>query len=470
MLTIFSDPSRRGKPGATRRELLRIGTAGLGGLSLANLLALRSHASQAPAAFRDKSIVVLNLQGGPTQFETFDPNMQAPDEIRSITGERKTSLPGVTFGGTLPKLASLADRMAVIRSYRHGISSHGPAAYHVMAGGNPSGAMMGALYANAAGLSNPQTGMPRNVLVTSLAIDQKYKELYRSVDRVSQTGTLSPSYKPFDLGAGGELIDNMRLKLKGDRLSDRRSLLQSLDAFRQRVDATDALAGANTFEQQAFDVLMRGVSGAFDLSREDPRTLESYDTAQMEPTDAVKKRNSYAKQFSPVALGKQMLLARRLVEAGCGFVTVTCGGWDMHGGGKEFTMADGLSSLVPAVDKAAAAFIEDIEQRGLSDKVLLVITGEFGRTPRINKNGGRDHWGNLCTLAFVGGGLKMGQVIGRSDRTGSQPASDPISSGQVLATLMNVLFDLGELRLMTGIPREVEQIISSGKRIEPLFS
>jgi len=151
-------------------------------------------------------------------------------------------------------------------------------------------------------------------------------------------------------------------------------------------------------------------------------------------------------------------------------VTVTCGGWDMHGGGKEFTMADGLSSLVPAVDKAAAAFIEDIEQRGLSDKVLLVITGEFGRTPRINKNGGRDHWGNLCTLAFVGGGLKMGQVIGRSDRTGSQPASDPISSGQVLATLMNVLFDLGELRLMTGIPREVEQIISSGKRIEPLFS
>jgi uncharacterized protein (DUF1501 family) len=236
------------------------------------------------------------------------------------------------------------------------------------------------------------------------------------------------------------------------------------------VDATDALAGANTFEQQAFDVLMRGVSGAFDLSQEDPRTLESYDTAQMEPTDAVKKRNSYAKQFSPVALGKQMLLARRLVEAGCGFVTVTCGGWDMHGGGKEFTMADGLSSLVPAVDKAAAAFIEDIEQRGLSDKVLLVITGEFGRTPRINKNGGRDHWGNLCTLAFVGGGLKMGQVIGRSDRTGSQPASDPISSGQVLATLMNVLFDLGELRLMTGIPREVEQIINSGKRIEPLFS
>ena len=469
MLTIYSDRSGRQGAGVSRRELLRIGTAGFGGLSLANLLAMQAHGSRTPSAFRDKSVVVLNLQGGPTQFETFDPNMQAPDEIRSITGERKTSIPGVTFGGTLPKLAALADQMAVIRSYRHGISSHGPAAHHVMAGGNPSGAMLGALYANAAGLSNPQTGMPRNVLVTSLAIDPKHKELYRSVDRVSQTGTLSPSYKPFDLGAGGELIDNMRLKLKGDRLNDRRSLLQSLDAYRRRVDTTDALAGANTFEQQAFDVLMRGVSDSFDLSREDPRLVERYDTGHMEPTDAIKKRNSYAKQFSPIALGRQMLLARRLVEAGCGFVTVTCGGWDMHGGGKEFTMADGLSSLIPAVDKAASAFIEDIQQRGLSEKVLLVITGEFGRTPRINKNGGRDHWGNLCTLAFVGGGLKMGQVIGKSDRTGSQPASDPISSGQVLATVMNVLFDLGQLRLMTGVPKEVEQIISSGKPIEPLF-
>ena len=469
MLTIYSNQSRRGVSGVTRRELLKIGTAGIGGLSLSTLLALRSQAATGSTAFRDKSVVVLNLQGGPTQFETFDPNMQAPDEIRSITGETRTSIPGVTFGGTIPKLAALADQMAVIRSYRHGISSHGPAAHHVMAGGNPSGAMMGALYANAAGLSHPQTGMPRNVLVTSLAIDPKNKDLYRSVDRVSQTGTLSASYKPFDLGAGGELIDNMRLKLQGDRLNDRRSLLESLDAFRRRVDSTNALAGANTFEQQAFDVLMRGVSDSFDLSQEDPRTVQRYDTGHLEPTDAVKKRNSYAKQFSPVALGKQMLLARRLVEAGCGFVTVTCGGWDMHGGGKEFTMADGLTSLVPAVDKAASAFIEDIHQRGLSEKVLLVITGEFGRTPRINKNGGRDHWGNLCTLAFAGGGLKMGQVIGRSDRTGSQPASDPISSGQVLATLMNVLFDLGQLRLMTGVPKEVEQIISSGKPIEPLF-
>ncbi|MEO1979965.1 MAG: DUF1501 domain-containing protein, partial [Fuerstiella sp.] len=212
----------------------------------------------------------------------------------------------------------------------------------------------------------------------------------------------------------------------------------------------------------------RGVADAFDLSAENPRLVERYDTGSFVPTAAVRKRNAYAKQFSPVALGKQMLLARRLCEAGCGFVTVTCGGWDMHGGGKEFTMADGLATLTPAVDKAVSAFIEDVRERGLSRKILLVITGEFGRTPKINTNGGRDHWGNLCTLAFVGGGLKMGQVVGRSDRTGSKPDSEPISSSNVLATIMHTLFDVGELRLQTGVPKDVERIITGNAPIREL--
>ena len=164
-----------------------------------------------------------------------------------------------------------------------------------------------------------------------------------------------------------------------------------------------------------------------------------------------------------------MVLARRLCEAGCGFVTVTCGGWDMHGGGKEFTMRDGVASLTPAVDRAVSAFIEDVDRRGLTDKILLVITGEFGRTPRINKNGGRDHWGNLCTLAFAGGGLQMGQVVGRSDRIAGEPASAPISSSDVLATIMHVLFDIGELRVRTGAPSDVKQVLTSGQPISELL-
>ncbi len=244
-------------------------------------------------------------------------------------------------------------------------------------------------------------------------------------------------------------------------------MLKGLDVLRRAYDG-GGLETASRFQQQAFEVLVRGVAGAFDLSQEDPATVARYDTSQMGPTSGAKQRNSYARQFSPVALGKQMLLARRLCEAGCGFVTVTSPGWDMHGGGKEFTMADGLATLTPAVDRAASAFIEDVHDRGLSDNILLVITGEFGRTPRLNKNGGRDHWGNLCTLAFAGGGLQMGQVVGRSDRTGSQPGGDPISSPNVLATIMHTLFDIGQVRLLTGIPKEVERVISGSQPIREL--
>ncbi|MDG1895916.1 MAG: DUF1501 domain-containing protein [Fuerstiella sp.] len=450
----------------SRRELLRIGAATVGGLSLPGLLAAQE--TSIGKSLRNRSVVVLNLQGGPTQFETFDPKPDAPLEIRSITGDMATSLPGVAFGGSFPQLSMLADRMAVVRSYRHGISSHGPAAMHVMAGGNPTGAMMGALFARVAGLTDPVTGMPNNALVTAPGMGPKYKDLYVSVDRVSQTGDLASAYRPFDPSAGGEIIDNMQLNVRGNRLDDRKSLLSRLDQLRRSLDDSGQIESAGQFQQQAFDVLARGVAGAFDLSKEDAELIERYDTGSFEPTQAVKKRNSYATQFSPVALGKQMLLARRLCEAGCGFVTVTCGGWDMHGGGKEFTMADGLASLTPAVDKAVSAFIEDIQQRGLSERILLVITGEFGRTPKINKNGGRDHWGNLCTLAFVGGGLKMGQVVGRSDRTGSEPDSDPISSSNVLATIMHTLFDIGELRLQTGIPKDIERIITGNVPIREL--
>ena len=457
-----------GKDGMARRQFLRVGTAAIGGLTLSDLMAARAGA-ESTGVLKDTSVVVLNLQGGPTQFETFDPNMDAPREIRSITGQVSTSIPGVTFGGTLPRLARLADKMAVVRSYRHGISSHGPAAMHVMAGGNPTGAMMGALFARVAGLTNAATGMPQNALVTAPAVGQRYKDLYANVQRVSQTGTLPAAYRPLDPSAGGEIVENMRLHVEGDRLDNRRALLRRLDGLRRRLDRSGIVEAADRFQQQAFDVLVRGVGEAFDLSKEDPRTVERYDTGAFEPTDAVKRRNDYATQFSPIALGRQMLLARRLCEAGCGFVTVTCGGWDMHGGGKEFTMADGLASLTPAVDKAVSAFIEDVDQRGLSRRILLVITGEFGRTPRINKNGGRDHWGNLCTLAFVGGGLKMGQGVGRSARNGTRPASDPISSTSVLATVMHTLLDVGRVRLQAGTPQDVRRVVTSGQPIRELI-
>ena len=464
MIRITSNDLASTCEGASRREFLHIGALGLGGLTLPRMLAV---AGEATSVVRDKAVVVLNLQGGPSQVETFDPKMTAPREYRAMFGEVKTSLPGITFGAQFPMLAKLANKMAVVRSYRHGISSHGPAALHVAAGGNPTKACMASLYARVAGITNPRTGLPNNTIVIPAAISPDYKDLSAVPQRVTDTGTLPPAYKAFDPSKGSTLLEDMKLNLPAGRFDDRKSLLREFDQLRRRVDSQ--IENTSTFEQQAMNIVLRGMSAAFDLSKEDPRTLARYDTGAIKPDAGTMKRNSYAKQFSPVALGKQMLMARRLVEAGCGFVTVTCTGWDMHGGGKEYTITDGMPVQAPAVDRAASAFIEDIIQRGLYEKVLLVITGEFGRTPKINAKGGRDHWGNLCTLAFAGGGLKMGQIIGASNKTVSEPARDQVSSSQLLGTVMHTLLDIPNLRLRNNFPAEIQRVITNSQPIKQLI-
>ncbi len=463
VLRITSNQLVQNCEGASRREFLRIGALGLGGLTLPRMLAL---AGENTSVVRDKAVVVLNLQGGPSQVETFDPKMTAPREYRAMFGEVKTTLPGITFGAQFPMLAKLAHKMAVVRSYRHGIGSHGPAALHVAAGGNPTGACMASLYARVAGITNPKTGIPNNTIVIPAAAGSEYKDLSAVPQRVTDTGSLPPAYKAFDPSKGSTLLDDMKLNLPSGRFDNRRELLQQFDKLRRNVDTQ--IQNVSTFEQQAINIVLRGMSTAFDLSKEDSRTIERYDTGQIKPSASVQKRNSYAKQFSPVALGKQMLMARRLVEAGCGFVTVTCTGWDMHGGGKEYTITDGMPVQAPAVDRAASAFIEDLIQRGLYDKVLLVITGEFGRTPKINNKGGRDHWGNLCTLAFAGGGLKMGQVVGASNKTVSEPARDQVTSNQLLGTVMHTLMDIPNLRLRTDLPGDIQRVITSSRPIPQL--
>ena len=464
VLRITSNQLVQNCEGASRREFLRIGALGLGGLTLPRMLAL---AGENTNIVRDKAVVVLNLQGGPSQVETFDPKMTAPREYRAMFGEVKTTLPGITFGAQFPMLAKLAHKMAVVRSYRHGIGSHGPAALHVAAGGNPTGACMASLYARVAGITNPKTGIPNNTIVIPAAAGSEYKDLSAVPQRVTETGSLPPAYKAFDPSKGSTLLDDMKLNLPNGRFDNRRELLQQFDKLRRNVDTQ--IENVSTFEQQAINIVLRGMSTAFDLSKEDSRTIERYDTGQIKPSASVQKRNSYAKQFSPVALGKQMLMARRLVEAGCGFVTVTCTGWDMHGGGKEYTITDGMPVQAPAVDRATSAFIEDLIQRGLYDKVLLVITGEFGRTPKINNKGGRDHWGNLCTLAFAGGGLKMGQVVGASNKTVSEPAHDQVTSNQLLGTVMHTLIDIPNLRLRTDLPGDIQRVITSSRPIPQLI-
>jgi len=465
MLKLFTGGHAKDCEGHTRREFLSVGTLAIGGLTLPQLFAARANASQA-GVVRDKAVVVLFLQGGPTHIETFDPKMTAPSEYRAMFGEVKTSVPGVTIGSHFPKLAKLADRMTFVRSFAHGNGSHAPAAALVAAGGNPLKAAMGSLYSRVAGLSARKTGVPTNVVISPRAAGEKYKDLGSNDERVTDVGDLPPAFKAFDPSSGSTILQNMELRIAPARLDDRRELLHRLDDIKRQADARGTIEGADKFQQQAFDVILGGAGRAFDISGESRETIARYDTGAFAiPKSLQKKKNNVPRQ-SPIALGRQMLMARKLVEAGCGFVTVTSAGWDMHG--NAFGINDGMPLLGPAVDKAASAFLEDLIDRGLYDDVLFVITGEFGRTPRINNKGGRDHWGNLCTLALAGGGYNMGQVIGQSDKTASRPSADPVGVRELRATVMNALFDIGKLRLEPGVPRDVYQAIDAGRPIKGL--
>ncbi len=465
MLTIESPGASATCDGFSRRDFLRVGSLALGSLDLPWLLANRARAASSPGFVKPKSIVLLFCSGGASHIETFDPKPDAPQGVRSVTGNVATALPGVTFGGTFPQLASLANKLAVVRSFQHPIGGHEEAIVHVLTGGTnrkgkgTDGFSVGSAVSRLRGTNDARTGLPTYALLTSDEVDGQYRSERGRVAKGSAPGILGMPYAPFDPSAGGAALANMKLGIRPERLADRRALLQSLDRLERRFDASGAMEGVERFEQQAFDVILRGASAAFDLTREDPRTLERYDTSMFQVGH---------KKFRPSALGHHLLLARRLCEAGCGFVTVHSAGWDMHADGNNPGIAGGMQMLGRPLDKAVSAFIEDTAARGLDDEILLVITGDFGRTPKVNQRGGRDHWANLCTLAFAGGGLKMGQVIGHSTRTADRPLGEPIGMPNVLATLMHALFDMSELRVARGIPSDITRAVTAD-RIEALF-
>jgi hypothetical protein len=476
MLTLAIDGGRRDCRGVSRRDLLRIGTLALGGFSLSGLLATRAAGtgtgtgtgSGIGAALKDKAVVLLFLAGGPSHIETFDPRMDAPDGVRSVTGEVATTIPAATFGGTFPQLAARAHKLAVIRSFHHSVNDHPQAIRHVLTAGNPLGAGMGALYARLRGTNDSATAMPTSGLVTTEEVDDQYLKEKARVQESSGPGLLSRSYAPFDPSAGGETLDLMRLTIPRSRLESRRALLTALDRARRARDGLDrnrdrgpgSAEVLGRYEEQAFDLILRSAGDALDLSREDPRVVARYDTSG--------HRIGF-KRFRACTLGRQLLMARRLVEAGCGFVTVQNAGWDMHADVNNPGIEAGMRMLGPTVDHAVSAFLDDLEARGLDQKVLLVITGDFGRTPKINKRGGRDHWAPLSTLALAGGGLRMGQVIGRSNRQADAPGDEPITPAGLLATLMHVLFDVSLLRLQPGVPREIAAVLEAATPIRGLI-
>ena len=467
MLTIRSSGASRDCSGLTRRDFLQAGALGLGSLTLPWLLKSHSRAAESGLDYvRDKAVVLMFLSGGASHIETFNPNMDAPAPYCSVTGEVKTSVPGITFGGTFPLIARHAHKAAIVRSFTHPIGGHVQAISHVLTGGTDvsgdakEGFSMGSMYSRIRGANSERTGMPTYALLTCPdEVDGQYRSERGRMQRGSRGGTLGAGFAPFEPTGGGPVLDNMTLSLPAGRLGDRQNLLGQLDGMKRRADAAGTMEGYDKFTQQAVDLLLGGASKALDLTNEDPRLVERYDTSMFR----VGK-----KEFRPADIGTQFLMARRLIEAGCGFVTLHSAGWDMHADGNNPGIHAGMEMLGRPLDQAVSAFLEDLEQRGLSRDVLLVITGDFGRTPTINKRGGRDHWPKLCTLAFAGGGLESGGTVGVAARRNDEPASSPVTPSHLLGTVMHTLFDVAALRVAPAVPRELMQVIESAKSIEQL--
>lgn len=444
-----------------RRDFLRIGA--LGALGLPEFLAAKSK-----GLIKDKSVIFLFMHGGPSQFETFDPKMEAPSEIRSVTGEIRTRLPGITFGGTMKRLAGLADKFSVVRSFVTGDGVHD---IKTIVGRDSMQANLGSLYSRIAGPLRPTSAIPTNVALFPQAVCPQAGPVIKQFGDFTSSGDLGATYKPFVPGAGSSAQADMTLNLPPQRLQDRFALMQALDGWKRSMDGNESLGGMPRFEQEAMEVLRRGVADAFDLRREDPRLIARYDTAPLLPKDRIsaqwKNREHYADHAA--SLGRLLLLARRLCERGCGFVTVTTSFvWDMHADVNNAPCKVGMEYVGNPFDHAVSALIEDLEQRDLRDKVLLVCCGEMGRTPKLNVKGGRDHWGGLAPLMLYGGGLKMGQVVGQSDRQGAEPSSQPVAIPDLIATIMHTLVDVGEARVTDGLPPALLSVLGKGEPISGL--
>lgn len=394
----------------SRRWFLQTGLAGLGGLTLPQLLAARE--SGAADGGRRKSVILFWLSGGPSQLDMWDPKPDAPAEVRGPFSPISTALPGVQFSEHLPLQASIADKLSIIRSVDCRASNHTPI---TMQAGNPlarrtndgkDGAgypSMGSIAAKFRGANNP--AMPAFVgLANSWTSD------------VYEAGNLGSQFAPVK---GLELAGKFNLPTGVDvpRLSDRNELRQQFDRARRDLDQGETLARADRFTQQAYDmVLSGGVQKAFNLDEESDATREAY---------------------GRVSVGEKALLARRLVESGVSFVLVS-GAWgyfDHHGddvrwGGIE----KGLKPLSPRVDQAMFALINDLEDRGLLDDTFVMMMGEFGRTPVINEKAGRHHWTNIMSMVTAGGDMPTGQIIGSSDSRGGQIASAAVRPQDLAAT------------------------------------
>jgi hypothetical protein len=430
--------------GVTRRGLLKVGFLGLAGMTLADHLRLQAETVASGTARKDTAVILFSLGGGPSHIDMYDLKPDAPLEIRGEFREVPTNVAGVRICEHLPRQARLMDKLAIVRSVTHSNGAHGMASHWTMTGYvppletndnlNPS---CGSVTARLRGANAPR--LPAYVCVPSPP----------SCAGASYLGVACNPFTP-----GGDPADpafqvrNLQLTPRVDlgRFRGRRELLHGLDTLRRDIDLQGAAEGYDRFYRDAFEIITSAeCRAAFDLSKEDPRL-----------------RDRYGRDGT----GQSALLARRLVEAGVTFVTVNVGAafsWDTHQSNFQLLKDTNLAPY----DRAVASLVEDLAERGLDKKVLVVAYGEFGRTPRINGTGGRDHWPGAMSVLFAGGGLCMGQVIGSTDPRAEYPKTRPLGPQDVLATVYHVLgIDPRHEFYDTG--RRPIAVLNEGKVIEEL--
>ncbi len=448
----------------SRREWLRVGGLGLGSWAASTLIPSLAQADMARGVYKDRAVVFLFMQGGPSQIETFDPKMTAPSGIRSTTGEIPTALPGITFGGTFPKLAAMANRLTVVRSFATGDGNHD---IKPVVSKETQKASLGAIYSRVAGSMNPTRGIPSSVVLYPSAVDPTKKGAPTAFGSFADPGALGAANAPFVPGTG-PMSENMTLRMNPAHFEDRRSLLSQLDRLRRDVDARGDVTGMDKFQLQAHSTILSQVGDAFDLSKESASTIARYDTsALVTPSQISRKWNNYNQYVTHgQTLGKLMLMARRLVESGSRFITVnTDFVWDNHADINNAGVEEGMQYCGLPFDHAVSTFLTDLQERGLSEKVLLVCCGEMGRVPRLNDRGGRDHWGALSPLLLSGGGYERGQVVGSSTRDAGEPATDRITQQNLITSIAGHVFNLSQLRLRPDVPPDVIRILTSAEPI-----
>lgn len=424
-----------------RREFLTVGALGFLGFTLGDLLRSESVAAEEKAgpAPKAKSVLHIFLPGGLAQQESFDPKPYAPLEYRGSFGVTKTNIPGEVFCEVLPQTAQVADKLTVIRSMTHGEAAHERGTHNMFTGYRPSPAI---IYPSLGSVVSHELG-PRQDLPPYVCIPNQ-------PDTFAGTGYLSSSFGPFSLGSdpanNGFKVRDLSLPGGVDegRFARRRSALDAVNEHFAKIDQSDAVDAMDTFYQRAYSLISA------------PKAREAFNI-DAEPANI---RDEYGRNPA----GQRLLMARRLIAAGVRVVSVTYGGWDFHQ-----QIVNGTKQQMPALDQAFAALIRDLDRTGLLKDTVVMLSSEFGRTPKINGDAGRDHWPRVFSVALAGGGFKPGLIYGSSNATSAEPETDPIGPEDLFATIYRLLGIDHEKWLQSPGGRPL-QIMRGGNVREPLLA